>query len=189
MGDNEEMPPDISPRRKLGLAARFSVKMVEILQDSETLPTPPTVRPKGVKPRGDNSIYAHIAELMYQLIFLAFEGEKLPEEAWRVQQNAVWSQIFSYRDNDAAWRAISSRLRRRIYDHIVELETLPNYSSSKILGMCLKCYGIVGNILGRRSGLHRLAKGCHEMDEATLYDFSRETPFGGRRLLVGRHHF
>jgi hypothetical protein len=62
--------------------------------------------------------------------------------AWWIQHNTVWSDLFRYDEGrKPASRVLQYKLRRFLYDDIVEMTKFPNYKGAGILGFCLHVFG------------------------------------------------
>ena len=94
-------------------------------------------------------LYDHIAMLMFKIIFSAAWVTEPPDKCWAIHYNAVWGDFFTPFGEGKAWKIVQFKLRRMLYDEIIELETFPNYKSAKILGICL-------NVMGMKTGPKKL---------------------------------
>jgi hypothetical protein len=83
----------------------------------------------------------HLAESMVEIITLASAVTKPSGMCWSIHYITVWSKFFGHFDESPTWKAIRFKLRRRLYDEIRQIERIPNYRSSRILGLCLNVMG------------------------------------------------
>ena len=86
--------------------------------------------------------YDRIANLMFEIIFMAAQVTAPPDECWTVHHNTVWGEFFGLTNEGKAWKIIYFKLRRKLYDEILKLKKFPNYKSSRILGFCLNVMGL-----------------------------------------------
>ncbi len=86
-------------------------------------------------------IYDHIAGHMFEIIFLASTVTAPRDKCWGIHYVLVWSGFFGISDDEKARKIIQYKLRRLLYDEILRLGEMPNYKSSRILGICLNVMG------------------------------------------------
>lgn len=112
--------------------------------------------------RKNGSILDRLAASVVELILDA-SGVKSPRwECWTVQHNLVWSQIFNAHElNGPASEALKFKVRRLLYDEIVEMKRFPNFKGAKLLRVCL-------NVMGLKAAGRRLDKGSHPLHVAIL---------------------
>jgi hypothetical protein len=89
---------------------------------------------------------------MFEIIFSAACINGPPDKAWSIHHNSVWSDFFERSNESRAWKIVQFKLRRRLYDEIRDLESMPNYKASRVLGICLNVMGLEK---GKRSGYGR----------------------------------
>ncbi|MFQ5965107.1 MAG: hypothetical protein ACE5KZ_12590 [Candidatus Scalinduaceae bacterium] len=137
--------------KRLRTAVGFVKKAINLIGQQQNLPST-NLRVRGSRSYQD--FYDHIADLMFEIIFSAASVTSPPDECWHIHHNAVWSEFFGlYGDDEGkAWEIIHFKLRRLLYDEILQLEKIPNYKSSRILGFCLNVMGLK---IGERKGLDR----------------------------------
>jgi hypothetical protein len=126
---------------RLRIVVDFIVEAVEVLDQIGV--------PKGVKLRvrehrtSAATFYDHLAKMMFEVIFSASQVRSPSDLSWSVQHNAVWSEFFSFAKlTGAAGKMIKFKLRRLLYDEIVQMKDFPNYKGAKILAFCLNVMGL-----------------------------------------------
>jgi len=111
------------------------------------------------QPHRVGTMLDNIAEIMFELIFHASYVKSPPDESWSVQYRAVWGRLFGHFEKGPAWKAIRFKVARLLFDEIRQLETWPNFQSSKILGICLNVIGFSElKKQGHREDYYALAK-------------------------------
>lgn len=102
----------------------------------------------------DEDFYDKLAEAMFEIIHSAAYIKDPPDKAWSIHHNSVWSDFFVLCNDGGgrAWKIVQFKLRRLLYDEIRNLESMPNYKSARVLGICLNVMGLK---MGKRSGYER----------------------------------
>lgn len=100
----------------------------------------------------DEDLYDQLARAMFEIVHSAAYIEGPPEKAWGIHYGSVWGDFFGRHDNNRAWMIVQFKLRRLLYDEILDLESLPNYKAARVLGICLNVMGLT---MGKRSGFDR----------------------------------
>lgn len=100
----------------------------------------------------DEDFYDRLTEAMFEIIHSAAYIEGPPDKAWSIHHNSVWGDFFGLGNASLAWKIVQFKLRRRLYDEIRDLESIPNYKAARLLGICLN---VVGLGMGRPSGYGR----------------------------------
>ncbi len=92
-----------------------------------------------------------IALMMFEIVFHASSISRSDFLGWHIQHNRVWSD-FSWFETTypKVHKYLMAKFMRLIYDEIKDIEKLPNYKSSKIIGFCLN---VMGFNMARRTGL------------------------------------
>lgn len=93
--------------------------------------------------------YDRLAEAMFEIVHSAAYIAGPPDKAWRIHYISVWGKFFERSNDNQAWKIVQFKLRRRLYDEILRLESFPNYMSARVLGICLNVMGLK---MGKRSG-------------------------------------
>jgi hypothetical protein len=102
--------------------------------------------------RTQKDLCDHIADLMFEIIFSAAYVEGPPDKCWTIHYNTVWDEFFGISQQGKAWNIIQFKLRRLLYDEIVDLTKSPDYKSSHILGFCLNVMGLK---IGEKQGIDK----------------------------------
>jgi hypothetical protein len=126
--------------------ARFRVA-VEFVKNAvaliDKLPNPPKALRRIREGTYPKNIYDHLALLIFHMCFAASTVKSPPDICWSIQYVTLWGTIFERIGNDGrAWKIVRFKVRRLLYDEIVQLTTLPNYKGSRILGFCLNVMGM-----------------------------------------------
>ncbi len=125
--------------KRLGVAVDFVRKAINLIGQQQVLPsTKLRIREDG----RHQDWYDYVADLMFEIILFAASVTAPPDKCWTIQHNAVWGQFFGLSGEGKAWKIIHFKLRRLLYNEILQLEKFPNYKSSKILGFCLNVMGL-----------------------------------------------
>ncbi|MGH8109534.1 MAG: hypothetical protein ACREO1_12570, partial [Arenimonas sp.] len=95
------------------------------------------------KNRGHESFYDHFAKLIFEVIFSASAVRSPVELCWFIQYNTVWGRLMNFRALEGpAGKILQFKLRRLLYNEVVEMKTFPNFKGAKILGYCLNVMGL-----------------------------------------------
>lgn len=128
--------------RRLRVAMDFARDAVKIL-DGKGVPEHLCLRIRKGSSHHGETIYDHIASLIYELIYSAAAVRSPQLECWTIQHNLVWGQLFGFNHmNGAAGRTIKFKLRRLMYDEIADMKRFPNFKGARILGFCLNVMGL-----------------------------------------------
>ncbi|MFZ5453640.1 MAG: hypothetical protein ACOZF2_17420 [Thermodesulfobacteriota bacterium] len=125
--------------KRLTTAVNFVKETINFINLQQSLPKT-KLRVRGDRRHED--FYDHIANLMFEIILMAAQVTAPPDQCWTIHYNAVWSPFFVTLGDGNAWKIIQFKLRRLLYDEIIQLKELPNYQSSAILGFCLNVMGL-----------------------------------------------
>jgi hypothetical protein len=117
-------------------------------------------RVKKLRHRGDRELfnedyYDLIAEHMFKLMTDAGYIKGPPDTCWSVQHNAIWYALYSFHEGKAL-DVVRFKVRRLIYNELLELQEFPNFKSSRILGYCL---AVMGLVVGDKKGYGRESYG------------------------------
>jgi hypothetical protein len=139
---------------RLRAVVSFVNNAINLMNERENVP-PSILR---VRDRRQWNYYDHIANLMFKIIHHASSVTSPPDKCWLIHYNIVWSEFFSLNSGEA-WDIIHFKLRRLLYDEILQLKKYPNYKSSGILGICLNVMGLgLGNKEGFMKAIYPLHK-------------------------------
>jgi hypothetical protein len=126
--------------KRLSVAVDFVSNAVSIL-DERGVPDHIRLRLPKKDRLGSESIYDDLAKMIVELILIAGSVRSPRSSSWFIQQNMVWSELFSLKLNSAAGRIVQFKVRRLLYDELPEMQKFPNYKGSRILGLCLNVMG------------------------------------------------
>lgn len=174
---------------RLRAATEFVKRAIDLIDKQPNPPKPLRRIREGTYPK---NIYDHLALLIFRMCFKASNVKSPPETCWTIHHNIVWSTIFSGTSGDgAAWKIVRFKVRRLLYDEIVELSKMPNYKGSRILGFCL-------NVLGMRTGpskenygrdAYALAKAVHSWTRKHYLSMRMKNPDVAASVLIGSISF
>jgi hypothetical protein len=123
---------------RLGVTMRFFKDAIKILNEKDLSP------PKKAVPEhyAMRTFYDELAEAIAEVIFYASKVKSPADLCWWIQHNMVWVDLFRYDDGKKKpSRVIQHKLRRFLYNDIVEMTTFPNYKGATTLGFCLNVFG------------------------------------------------
>lgn len=128
--------------------------MIDLIGKLNPPPRPRTLRIHTDQRRRmtDEDLYDRIADAMFEIIHSAARIKGTSDELWGIQHNSVWGEFFSRHDEGIPRKIVLHKLRRLLFDEIMNMETLPNYKNASILGFCLNVMGLK---LTGRSGYGR----------------------------------
>jgi hypothetical protein len=129
---SEDVMGDTSYRARA--AVEFVKDAIELFE--KHMPLDFTLRRRRAEQHWDWNLFDQLASLMFEILINASRVRGPFWTCWSTQHNTVWSEFFSFRKGKA-WSVVRFKLRRLIYDEIVNLQTFPNFKSSKLLGLCL----------------------------------------------------
>ena len=129
------------PYAKLRVIVQFLKKALEIL-DGRPVSRYITLRTRE-KHGPDYSIYDVFAELIVDILWCASAVRSPRDTCWTVQHNAVWSWLFdSFAPKGQGSKYVRHKVRRMLYDEVVDLERFPNFRSARLLAICLNTMGL-----------------------------------------------
>lgn len=136
----ENGDPDITER--LQVCVRFVRDLVELLEKHGEIKIE-RLKPDKKLVRSD--IYDEVAELMSKIIYNVAGVTKPQWPCWHLQHNTVWTEFLDWHRESKTRKIIAFKLRRLIYDEIVEFDKykdVKSYKAARYLGICLNCMGI-----------------------------------------------
>jgi hypothetical protein len=161
--------------RKIPAYERLSVT-VNFIKDAIELVDKHARRPGSFRisdNRADN-VFDWLAQLIYQTIFAASMVSSPVWTAWSIQHNTVWARIFRLNVSEAS-KIIALKVRRLLYDDIMEMDRFANFQGAQTLGFCLNVLGL--ELTDRHSGFR---KEFYPLQASAL----RWTKANYKRLLV-----
>lgn len=134
---------DSGIRERLRVCVRFVTDLIDLLEKHEEKIVIKRLKPD--EKRIGRDIYDQVAELMSEIIYNASGITKPWWPCWDIQHNTVWTDFFDgFRDSETR-RVITFKLRRFIYEEIIELDKytdLKSFKAARYLGICLNCMGL-----------------------------------------------
>ena len=126
--------------RRLRTAVKFCKDAVHLLEKQEK--PPKAILRRREWRHGVQDYYDDIASMMFEIIDNASAVTKPSGTCWTIQHNTVWSEFFRLNGDSKVSKAIHFKLRRLLYDEIMQLSDLPNFKSARILALCLNVMGV-----------------------------------------------
>ncbi len=128
--------------RRLRVVVEFVKSAVEIL-DAKGIPDHVSIRIRENYGHPRETLYDHIASLIFEVIFHASAVKSPQWGCWTVQHNSVWSELFNFNHLDSpAGKVVKFKVRRLLYDEIAKMKRFPNFKGAKMLGFCLNVMGL-----------------------------------------------
>lgn len=185
LNDTAETGGDISDR--LRVSVNFVKDAVELLQ--RHMPLRSTLRKREGQRHLEYDLFDEIADLMFEIIFAAAAVRGPFWTCWHTQHNTVWSEFFGVREG-RAWSIVRFKLRRLLYDEIRQLERVPNFKSSRILGLCLNVLAFPpAQRLGHDLHPYPIQKAIVSWTSANYARLRRANPDVAENCLVSRMSF
>lgn len=129
--------------RRLRTGVHFLTEMVALIEKLNPAPKARTLRIRGQRTFAKEDLYDRIAEAMFEIIHSAAYFVGPPDEAWGIHHNSVWGDFFDRVDqNSKAMKIVQHKLRRLLFDEIMQFEKFPNYKAARLLGICLNVMGL-----------------------------------------------
>lgn len=121
---------------KLRIVIDFIREAVDILDKSGVPDDVQTRVRKGQISR--RTFYDSLAKLVYDVIVIASTVRSPLYTCWGIQHNTVWGRLFGIdRLDGPAGKVIEFKVRRLMYDDVVEMKESPNFKGARVLGFCL----------------------------------------------------
>lgn len=134
---------DSDVRERLRVCVSFVTDLIELLEKHEDNIVIHFLKAEDRKIRGD--IYDQVSELMSEILYNAsgITGPWWP--CWDIQHNTVWTSFFNRHCQSKTRKIIEFKLRRLIYEEIIEFDRyaeLKSFRAARYLGICLNCLGV-----------------------------------------------
>jgi hypothetical protein len=136
---------------KLRVSVRFVSDLIELLEKFEKQIDVQYSKPSKTNRHAD--IYDRVAELMSEIIYNAAGVSNPWWPCWQIQHNTVWSEFFGGFNESKTRNLIAFRLRRLIYNEVIEFdkyEGIKSFKAARYLGICLNCMGFKQNSIALR---------------------------------------
>ncbi len=128
---------------RLGVVVDFIKELVKLLKEYEDKINPRFT--KFNRKHGRRDIYDKLANLMSEIIYNASGVSKPVWPCWHIQHNTVWARFFDSFDKSKTCKLLTYKLRRIIYEEIIEFDKyaeLKSFKSARYLGIALNCMGL-----------------------------------------------
>lgn len=136
------IPFDNDSNHRLRIVVKFVEDAVKAL-DEKGVPAHIQLRVREKHGHPRETFYDHIASMIFEVIFHAAAVTSPQWGCWWIQHNSVWADLFHVRHLDGpAGKVVKFKVRRLLYDEIVEMKGFPNFKGAKILGFCLNVMGL-----------------------------------------------
>ncbi|QZA78161.1 hypothetical protein K4H28_01645 [Deefgea tanakiae] len=126
---------------RLRIVVEFVKDAIKIL-DEKGVPDHLHIRVRENQGHMRETFYDHIASMIFELIFHASQVRSPRLLCWSIQHSSLWGKLFNYEDLGHAGKVVRFKVRRLLYDEIVEMKRFPNFKAAKILGFCLNVMGL-----------------------------------------------
>lgn len=137
---NSSWDDDIQAR--LRVVVKFIEDAVKIL-DSKGVPDDLPLRIRDKHGPILETIYDHIASLIFEVIFAASAVTKPNDHCWWIQHNSVWGKLFNFQSlKGDAGKVVKFKVRRLLYDEVARMNEFVNFKGAKIIGFCLNVMGL-----------------------------------------------
>lgn len=128
---------------KLRLVLSFISDSVELMKD-KNLPSDFQLKRKKPRDLRFETIYDHLADLIFEVLCQASQVRSPRGTSWWVQHNTVWTHFFGSMNqmSSDAGKIIKHKVRRLIYDEVTDLLKFHNFRAARLLGLCLNVMGL-----------------------------------------------
>ncbi|MDQ3776238.1 MAG: hypothetical protein M3461_18720 [Pseudomonadota bacterium] len=150
---------DDEVRHRLGVVVRFLKDAIRILNEKGS---PRYVELRVRDDHRVSSVYDNIAKMIFEVMFAASAVRAPRDLCWWIQHNSVWGEVFNFSNRDGvASKIIHFKVRRLLYNEIVDMSRFPNFKGAKILGFVL-------NVLGLRFRKEKYFRDSNALHKAVL---------------------
>lgn len=181
----EDGDPDI--RERLRVCVRFVTDLIDLLEDHEEKVIIKYLKPN--EKRIGRDIYDQVAELMSEIIYNTSGITKPWWPCWHIQRNIVWTNFFDRFSDSETHRVITFKLRRLIYDEIIEFDKytdLKSFKAARYLGICLNCMGLkLGDKTLRNRSTEPLKKAVLRWVKKNYLSLHKSNPTVAEACLMG----
>jgi hypothetical protein len=169
--------------KRLAAVVEFLRKVVDLFDKTTPLPS---THLKTEKNLPATNLYDKIADMMFEIIFDASAVNSPFHTSWQIQYGSVWSDFFRMREPSRAWTIVQFKLRRLLYDEVLQMDKYVNFKSARILGYCLNVMGVTlqgKGAFGREyRALHRVILAWTQRSYLRIY---HTNPKVARACLIG----
>jgi hypothetical protein len=148
------------PAQRMEVVVDFIHEVVDVFDKTRPVPA---ARLRIFEKTAQNTLYDHIANMMFEVIFDASKVSTPPDNCWIIHHNMVWCEFFALGQQGKAWKIVHFKLRRLLFEEIVLMDKVVNYKSARILGYCLNVMGLT---LAR--GKAQYERGSHALHRVVL---------------------
>ncbi|ALM54088.1 hypothetical protein [Halomonas huangheensis] len=160
---------------RLRVIVEFIWKATEVL-DKKGVPEGLTLRVRENSTPARESFYDLLASMVFEVIFASSNVKSPRWECWVIQHNSVWGELFNLGHlNNSAGRVVMFKVRRLLYNEVVNMKKFPNFKGAKILGFCLNVMGLNlrrGNYDKESRALHKAILSWTKKNYAWLYEYT-----------------
>lgn len=137
---------DDDVQARLRVVVEFIKDAVEIL-DKNGVPDHLQLRVRKRQGQGrTGNFYDHLASMIFEVILSASAVRSPGDLCWWVQRNYVWAELFNFEQlKGAAGKVVKFKVRRLLYDEVVDMKQSPSPKGGKILGFCLNVMGLTAS--------------------------------------------
>jgi hypothetical protein len=126
---------------RLNVVVEFIKDTIKIL-DEKGVPDHIRLRIRNRNGPGE-SFFDHIASLILEVIYHASAIRSPQWECWSIQHNSVWFKLFNFSHLDGpAGKVVKFKVKRLLYDEIVNVRHHSGFRGARILGFCLNVMGL-----------------------------------------------
>lgn len=130
---------DNDEQKKLRVVVDFIKDAIDIL---ESKGRPNYIQLRMRKDQYSSTIYDKLADMIFEVIFSASAVKSPTDLCWYIQHNTIWMQLFNLRSpNGNAANIVKFKVRRLIYNEIMQMNTWANFKGARILSFCLNVMG------------------------------------------------
>jgi hypothetical protein len=159
---------------RLRAVVKFIQEAVAILEKKGI---PPDLRRRNGRrnPQDSKSIYDHLANLIYKVIFQASYVKSPRDLCWWIQHNMLWDDLFNFGHlNGQAGKLVKYKVCRLLYNDVLEMNRFPNFKGAKTLGFCLNVMGlerVMGDYYNDSRALHKAILTWTKQNFARLHNY------------------
>lgn len=127
--------------KRLRRVISFLNDAIDLIADRDPLPRPVKLRPSDRR-HGTEDLYDLIAELIFDVIDMVAWVNGNLERIWWLHRSTVWGEFFRSFRKSKARSIVLFKVRRKIFDAIMEMEKFQHFQSARLLGFCLNIFGL-----------------------------------------------